>query len=102
MRENAIREAVATDFVSIQHIEGKVNLADLFTKEDKDTAHFIRTRDLILGEHPHSFKQFNNNIDKPDGPGTPSSQVISHSGSLAQGGVNLGVGSQAPDRLIIT
>ena len=46
MRENAIREAVATDFVSIQHVEGKVNLSDLFTKEDKDTVHFIGMWDL--------------------------------------------------------
>jgi deoxyuridine 5'-triphosphate nucleotidohydrolase len=48
MRENAIREAVATDFVSVQHIEGKLNLADMFTKEDRDTEHFIQVRDHIM------------------------------------------------------
>lgn len=50
MRENAIREAVANDFVSVKHIEGKVNLADMFTKEDKDVEHFVRTRDHVMGD----------------------------------------------------
>lgn len=48
MRENAIREGVESDFITVQHIEGKVNLADMFTKEDKDTNHFISVRDLIM------------------------------------------------------
>ena len=50
MRENAIREAVLSDFVSVSHIEGKVNLADMFTKEDKDTAHFILTKEHVMGK----------------------------------------------------
>lgn len=49
MRENAIRESVSNDFVSIQHVEGKVNLADMFTKEDKDTPHYVKTRDHVMG-----------------------------------------------------
>jgi hypothetical protein len=53
MRENAIREAVATDFISVQHIEGKLNLADMFTKEDRDTEHFIRVRDFIMTDSIH-------------------------------------------------
>jgi hypothetical protein len=40
MRENHVRENVENHFVPSQHIVGKVNLADLFTKEMKDTAHF--------------------------------------------------------------
>ena len=63
MRENAIREAVATDFVSINHIEGKINLADLFTKEDKDVNHFQKIRDIILGEQPFCT---NNSVESPD------------------------------------
>jgi hypothetical protein len=42
MRENAVREGVQEDFITVLHIKGKVNLADMFTKEDKDTEHFIR------------------------------------------------------------
>lgn len=48
MRENAVREAVANDFVTVKHIEGKVNISDIFTKEEKNTDHFITTRDFIL------------------------------------------------------
>jgi hypothetical protein len=48
MRENLVRENVAAKFVSVQHIGGKVNLADLFTKEMKDTAHFVELRDLMM------------------------------------------------------
>jgi hypothetical protein len=50
MRENAIRESVENDFISVQHIEGKLNLADMFTKEDRDTEHFIRVHDHIMTE----------------------------------------------------
>jgi len=41
MRENRVRENVLSKFVSIHHVDGKVNLADLFTKEMKDTNHFV-------------------------------------------------------------
>jgi hypothetical protein len=48
MRENGVRENVLTHFVSIQHIDGKHNLADVFTKEMKDTSHFVELRDLMM------------------------------------------------------
>jgi hypothetical protein len=48
MRENRIRENIASDFVSICHIDGKVNLADIFTKEMKDTSHFVELRDMFM------------------------------------------------------
>jgi hypothetical protein len=48
MRENRIRENIASNFVSIQHIDGKTNLADIFTKEMKDTSHFVELRDLFM------------------------------------------------------
>jgi hypothetical protein len=41
MRENRVWENVLTNFVSIHHIDGKHNLADIFTKEMKDTGHFV-------------------------------------------------------------
>ena len=49
MRENAIRESILNEFADVKHVEGKVNLADLFTKEDKDPAHFISIRNMIMG-----------------------------------------------------
>jgi hypothetical protein len=48
MRENLVQENVANQFVAIKHIGGKINLADLFTKEMKDTAHFVELRDLMI------------------------------------------------------
>jgi hypothetical protein len=41
MRENRVRENIQNQFVKICHVNGKVNLADLFTKEMKDTGHFV-------------------------------------------------------------
>lgn len=48
MKENHIRENIANKFVTICHVDGKVNLADIFTKEMKDTGHFVELRDLIM------------------------------------------------------
>ena len=48
MRENRIRENVVSHFVSIEHINGKLNVAGIFTKEMKDIAHFVELRDLFM------------------------------------------------------
>jgi hypothetical protein len=48
MRKNMVREQVENHFVSVTHIGGKMNLADLFTKEMRDTTHFVELRDLIM------------------------------------------------------
>ncbi len=55
MKENRVRENVLNAFVSIHHVEGKVNLADLFTKEMKDTSHFVELRDLMMKPRLCSF-----------------------------------------------
>eukprot|EP00957_Ditylum_brightwellii_P133265 10161963-Ditylum_brightwellii.AAC.1 len=41
MQENAIKEAVQTGFASIEHVNEKINLSNIFTEEDKDRAHFL-------------------------------------------------------------
>jgi hypothetical protein len=48
IQENAIRESVENNFIIVKHIEGKINLADMFTKEDKDAKHFLEIRNVIL------------------------------------------------------
>ena len=48
VRENAVRAAVQKKFVNIQHIAGAINLADLFTKEQKDWQHFVLLRDIVI------------------------------------------------------
>lgn len=50
MRENAVRESVLNDFITVKHIEGKLNLSDMFTKEERDVEHFIRIRDFVLSD----------------------------------------------------
>eukprot|EP00957_Ditylum_brightwellii_P089164 6790438-Ditylum_brightwellii.AAC.1 len=56
MRENAIRECVQQGFVTIKHVNGKINLADIFTKEDKDVAHFLILRDHLMLLPPSAEK----------------------------------------------
>jgi hypothetical protein len=50
MRENRVWESIQNNFVTICHVNGKTNLADIFTKEMRDTAHFVELWDLML--HP--------------------------------------------------
>jgi len=44
--ENGVRENIK--LLDVKHIEGKINPSDIFTKEDKDTAHFQSLRDTIV------------------------------------------------------
>ena len=55
MRENHVRENITSKFVTIQHVNGKLNLADLFTKEMKDTNHFVELRDICILNSQPSF-----------------------------------------------
>jgi hypothetical protein len=53
MKENCGRENILSKFVFISHVKGKVNLANIFTKEKKDTSHFTALRDLFMSPRPH-------------------------------------------------
>jgi hypothetical protein len=48
MKENLVHKNIASNFVSVRNVDGKVNLADIFTKEMKDTCHFVELRDLMM------------------------------------------------------
>jgi hypothetical protein len=48
MRENRIRENIASNFIQVNHVDGKLNLADVFTNEMKDTGHFVELRYVIM------------------------------------------------------
>jgi hypothetical protein len=50
IRENAVREAQQKGFISTKHCQGKYNLSDMFTKEDKNPAHFIEIRDHMMAD----------------------------------------------------
>ena len=46
--DNAVRESVHLKDISIHHIPGKINCADIFTKELKDASHFCLLRDSFM------------------------------------------------------
>jgi hypothetical protein len=52
IRENAVRESVQNGTILVLHVAGKNNLADIFTKEDKDTSHYISIRDALMSQPP--------------------------------------------------
>ena len=54
IRENAVREQVQTGLITVEHIDGKANLADLFTKEDKDITHYQEIAE-VLCPYPPSY-----------------------------------------------
>jgi hypothetical protein len=60
MRENAVREQVQLGLITVEHIGGKQNLSDAFTKEEKDTEHFITCRDMLVTATPKTKIQDEN------------------------------------------
>jgi hypothetical protein len=48
MRENAVRESTQKGIIDVVHLAGIKNPSDIFTKEDKDTNHFIQCRDSLM------------------------------------------------------
>jgi len=48
MRENSVREWVQDKILNVLHVSGRVNPADIFTKEMRDGAHFRRLRDSFM------------------------------------------------------
>jgi hypothetical protein len=48
LQENSIREWVQNKTLKVVHVAGKLNPADIFTKEMKDGAHFHHLRDLFM------------------------------------------------------
>jgi hypothetical protein len=89
IRENAVRENVQKSFIKVEHIAGKRNTSDMFTKEDKEPAHYIEIRDTIQDTPPKILL----NIEKPlNEPGHSLEVPSVHHDSLflarcAKGGV---------------
>ena len=52
IHENAVREQVQNNFIEVQHIAGRLNNSDIFTKEDKDVTHFQQCRDTLCVPPP--------------------------------------------------
>jgi hypothetical protein len=48
--ENAVQESTQNRFIIVKHCPGKTNLSNMFTKEDKNTPHFIEIRNLVMSD----------------------------------------------------
>eukprot|EP00957_Ditylum_brightwellii_P094434 7190833-Ditylum_brightwellii.AAC.2 len=68
IRENAVREAVQDKQVKIKHIACKFNLADMFTKENKDISHFLQLQDMLLEIPPEVIDPKGNDAHSPTHP----------------------------------
>ena len=61
IRENAVREGQAMGLFKIKHIPGKNNSSDIFTKEDKDTEHYLNVRDSMMDDGDTDDREINEN-----------------------------------------
>jgi hypothetical protein len=48
LRENSVRELVQDKTLKVLHVAGKLNPADIFTKEMHDGTHFYRLRNSFM------------------------------------------------------
>ena len=73
-RENSTREWVADGTISVSHIRGKCNIADIFTKEMRDSANFHRLRDAFMCRASDYLKGILPNV--PNAAQSPTSAPI--------------------------
>ena len=52
LRENLVRENLHAKTINVSHIPGKINLSDIFTKEFRDTTHFLSLRNSFMISPP--------------------------------------------------
>ena len=48
MGKNAVCKQVLEDFISVKHLAGCLNVSNIFTKGDRDVAHFCAITDVLL------------------------------------------------------
>ncbi len=73
-RENSTREWVADGTISVSHISGKCNIADIFTKEMRDSANFCRLHDAFMCRASDYLKGILPNV--PNAAQSPTSTPI--------------------------
>ena len=52
IHDNTVGEQWRADFIEVEHIAGKNNNSNMFTKEDKDVARFVDCRDTVCVPPP--------------------------------------------------
>jgi hypothetical protein len=63
IRENAVRESQQNGFIATKHCQGKYNLSDMFTKEDKDVNHFVEIRNHMMADKIPTLEIEINNLN---------------------------------------
>ena len=48
IQDSAVRDSIGLNEIKLQHIDGKLNPTDLFTKEIRDISHFLTLRNLVV------------------------------------------------------
>ena len=62
LRENHVRENVQNKTIQIKHTAGNTNIADIFTKEDKDKPLFLQIRNHIVKPCPQTTLPTTNRV----------------------------------------
>ena len=78
MRENTIRENLQKGLITVEHQSGDTNMADMFTKEDKDTNHFIEVCDATLSKPLNNqiIKEYGSHREATPTPTTSLSNIL--------------------------
>jgi hypothetical protein len=58
LRKNSVHECIQDNTLNDKHVSGKLNPANIFTKEMRDGAHFWRLRDSFMS----LLSEFLNNL----------------------------------------
>ncbi len=71
--ENSVREWVAGGTLTVSHVCGKINIANIFTKEMKDAANFHCLCDAFMSQASDFIKRFHYSRDVPP---LPAAQMV--------------------------
>ena len=82
LQESAVRESKVLKVLTVHHIAGKINPADLLTKELRDGAHFRRLRDSFMSTRAQVYQLVKTGSTKPLTPLFKPSVSPSHKQSL--------------------
>ena len=80
-KENSTREWVADGTISVSHISGKYNIADIFTKEMRDSANFRRLRDSFMCRSSDYLKGISPQVPNSSQSSSSPFPVLAHSTS---------------------
>jgi hypothetical protein len=72
-RENFVREWVPDGTLTVSHVCGKTNIANIFTKEMRDAANFCRLQDAFMSRASVFIKRFHSSHNVPP---LPAAQTV--------------------------